>query len=70
LELWLASGKKSDEGFEVGGISFANREWNKIGRYYWYGASRFQYNPKNEAEVSALVADAVAVLNDLITYKA
>jgi hypothetical protein len=68
LELWLASGKK-DEGFEVDGISFANRQRNNTGKYYWYRASRFRYNPKNEAEVSELVADAVAVLNDLVTYR-
>ncbi|MDR1725683.1 MAG: hypothetical protein LBR28_04765, partial [Bacteroidales bacterium] len=70
LELWLASKEKSDEGFEAGGFSFSNRVWNNSGKYHWYKAEEhFAYDPKNETEVSALVADAIAVLNDLITYK-
>jgi hypothetical protein len=69
LTLYLASQLKSDEGYEVGGITFANREYDNVEKRHWYSADgHFAYELKSEAELSVLVADAVAVLNDLIKY--
>ncbi|MDR1793207.1 MAG: hypothetical protein LBR36_07205, partial [Bacteroidales bacterium] len=70
LTLYLASQLKSDEGFEVGGITFANREYDNVEKRHWYSADgHFAYEPKSEEELSVLVADAVAVLNDLVKYQ-
>ncbi|MDR2652157.1 MAG: hypothetical protein LBC68_07575 [Prevotellaceae bacterium] len=71
LEFWLASKENSSEGFEVGGIAFNSRVWSNELKYHWYSAEGHkEFNPKSEESISALVADAVAVLNDLITYQA
>jgi hypothetical protein len=69
LQLWLASKKKYDNGIEISGILFSNREWNNSGKHHWYKADEhFEFDPKDEAEVSALIADAIAVLNNLIIF--
>jgi hypothetical protein len=68
LTLYLASSIKSG-GFEVGGILFNKREWSNELKHHWYSSDRVEYEPKSEEELSALIADAVAVLNDLIKYR-
>ncbi|MDR0414188.1 MAG: hypothetical protein LBH84_02065 [Prevotellaceae bacterium] len=69
LTLYLASNIKSDNGFEVGGILFTNREWSNKLKYHWYSSEEhFEYEPKSEEELSILIADAITVLNDLIKH--
>jgi hypothetical protein len=70
LELWLASKEKSGEGLNAGGIVFTDREWNNSGKHHWYKADKhFAYDTKSEAEMSVLIQDVIAILNDLIKYQ-